>query len=165
MKNQRDLAAQKVKDRIQFLSDLSTSIEDAKAEIEVATRQHQAGMEKAEALKIQQAQMREAFAEQTSRKEELIARSHAIEQRFAEYYPQLEKRILNRYLECKGNIRVFVRVRPVLAIDYKAYNGTKESFEKIAQATRVCNEKQIMLVPDDKPGQMHRFLFDQVFGN
>ena len=42
-----------------------------------------------------------------------------------------EKELLNKYLEYKGNIRVFVRLRPTIPIDFKAYDGTKESFDKI----------------------------------
>ena len=41
----------------------------------------------------------------------------------------LKKKLLNLYLELKGNIRVFVRCRPILPIDFKAYEGTKESFD------------------------------------
>lgn len=67
---------------------------------------------------------------------------------------------MNRYLEYKGNIRVFVRSRPVLPIDYKAYDGTKESFEKLEKATRILNEKQLELSiapdPNGKQGQSER---------
>jgi hypothetical protein len=36
-------------------------------------------------------------------------------------YPSYEKSLLNKYLEAKGNIRVFVRVRPLLKNDFTAY--------------------------------------------
>jgi len=47
-----------------------------------------------------------------------------IQARKEHYYPKYEKHLLNQYLEYKGNIRVFVRVRPILSQDFKAYGGT-----------------------------------------
>lgn len=52
-----------------------------------------------------------------------------------EVFPEYEKLLLNKYLEYKGNIRVFVRVRPVLAIDYKAYGS------EITQAITIPNQR------------------------
>ena len=49
----------------------------------------------------------------------------------SEYYPKHYKDMLNEYLKKKGNIRVFVRVRPYLKQDFTAYNGTKEQFDLI----------------------------------
>jgi len=51
--------------------------------------------------------------------------------------------LLNLYLELKGNIRVFVRCRPILQIDYKAYEGTKESFEQMKKSLRFLNQNQL----------------------
>ena len=66
------------------------------------------------------------------------------------YMPATEKSLLNKYLEYKGNIRVFVRSRPILPIDFKAYDGTKETFAKLEKATKVYNSKQIELeIPPD----------------
>jgi hypothetical protein len=42
-------------------------------------------------------------------------RIRQIKERKEEYYPKLQKQLLNTYLEYKGNIRVFVRVRPILS--------------------------------------------------
>ena len=89
--------------------------------------------------------MREDATVKQENKTQVLTRLEAIDQRKQNYFASLEKKILNRYLECKGNIRVFVRVRPLLPIDFKAYGGTEESFEQITKATRVCNEKQIKL--------------------
>jgi len=55
------------------------------------------------------------------------------------FYPQYEKRLLDQYLELKGNIRVFVRVRPILPNDYKAYEGTRESFAILEKQIRIVN--------------------------
>ncbi len=51
-------------------------------------------------------------------------RMRLIEDRKENYYPKVMKEQLNQYLEYKGNIRVFVRVRPILGQDFKAYGGT-----------------------------------------
>jgi hypothetical protein len=56
--------------------------------------------------------------------QELKRRLQLIEERREQYYPKYEKHLLNQYLEYKGNIRVFVRIRPILSQDFKAYNGT-----------------------------------------
>lgn len=49
-------------------------------------------------------------------------------QRREQFYPNFEKRLLDQYLKLKGNIRVFLRIRPILPNDFKAYEGTRESF-------------------------------------
>ena len=72
-----------------------------------------------------------------------------------------EKQLLNKYLEYKGNIRVFIRSRPVLPIDFRAYEGSRDSFDKIEKSTSIVNEKQIELKIADKA---HMFFFDNVFG-
>ena len=54
-----------------------------------------------------------------------------MEWRKNEFFPQYQKDLLNKYLEYKGNIRVFIRSRPILPIDYKAYNGTMEAFKEL----------------------------------
>lgn len=66
---------------------------------------------------------------------------------------------------------MFVRSRPILAIDYKAYDGSKESFEKIEQSTKVYGDNQIELEiapegkgSDDKKATQHMFFYDHVFG-
>ena len=98
-------------------------------------------------------------------------RSAQIKDKLENYYPAYEKELLNKYLEYKGNIRVFVRSRPILPIDYKAYDGSKESFEKIEQSTKVYGDNQIELeiTPegkgcDDKKAAQHMFFYDHVFG-
>jgi len=53
------------------------------------------------------------------------------------FYPEFEKKILDQYLQLKGNIRVFVRVRPILAGDFKAYEGSKDQFEQLEQQLRL----------------------------
>ena len=89
-----------------------------------------------------------------------------IDWRSTQFYPEYEKQLLNKYLEHKGNIRVFVRLRPILPIDFKAYDGTKESFEKIEKSMKVLNQNQIELTDmGAKASQNHLFCFDQVFGN
>lgn len=57
------------------------------------------------------------------------------------YWDVYEKELLNNYLEYKGNIRVFVRTRPILPIDYRAYDGTRESFERIQSAMKFHNDQ------------------------
>ena len=57
------------------------------------------------------------------------------------FYPQYEKRLLDQYLELKGNIRVFVRVRPILPNDYKAYEGNRESFAILEKQIRILNSQ------------------------
>ena len=69
-----------------------------------------------------------------------------IEWRQNVFFSQYSRELLNKYLEYKGNIRVFIRNRPTLPIDFKAYNGTKEAFEMLEKATKIINEKQIELV-------------------
>ena len=56
------------------------------------------------------------------------------------FFPQFEKELLDKYLEYKGNIRVFIRSRPILPIDFKAYGGTRESFEKLEEKTKIIND-------------------------
>jgi hypothetical protein len=53
------------------------------------------------------------------------------------FYPEFEKKILDQYLQLKGNIRVFVRVRPILPADFKAYEGSKDSFEHLEQQLKL----------------------------
>ena len=77
--------------------------------------------------------------------EEMKRRIELIKWRREVYMPATEKSLLNKYLEYKGNIRVFIRSRPILPIDFRAYDGTKESFEKLEKATKVYNAKQIEL--------------------
>ena len=55
----------------------------------------------------------------------------AINHRVEERYPAYEKELLDLYLRYKGNIRVFVRARPILPNDFTAYAGTRESFDLI----------------------------------
>ena len=71
--------------------------------------------------------------------EELKKRLQLIAERKENYYERYEKHLLNQYLEYKGNIRVFVRVRPFLSQDFKAYGGTQESFEQVQKAISVLN--------------------------
>ena len=77
--------------------------------------------------------------------EEYRQRIEKIRWRKEHYFPKYEKELLNKYLEYKGNIRVFIRSRPVLPIDFKAYDGTQESFDKILKATRFINDQQLEL--------------------
>jgi hypothetical protein len=82
-----------------------------------------------------------------------------------QFYPAYERRLLDQYLELKGNIRVFVRVRPILSNDFKAYDGSKESFAIIEKQLRIPNSQQIEL--ESTVGgnmQKHHFNFDMVFG-
>ena len=56
-------------------------------------------------------------------------------------YPEYEKELLDRYLQYKGNIRVFVRARPILPNDYKAYAGSRDSFEAFEQQIYIPNSQ------------------------
>ena len=58
----------------------------------------------------------------------LEERKQDVLKRREHFYPNLERQLLDQYLQLKGNIRVFVRVRPILPIDFKAYQGTRDSF-------------------------------------
>ena len=71
-------------------------------------------------------------------KQEII---HRIDQ----IYPVYEKELLDRYLKYKGNIRVFIRARPILPNDYTAYSGTRESFDLIQSQLVIPNSQQIEL--------------------
>lgn len=77
--------------------------------------------------------------------ESLKHRKDLMQRRKEEFYPQFEKNLLEKYLELKGNIRVFVRVRPILSNDFKAYEGTKEQFELLEKQIRIPNNQQIEL--------------------
>ena len=48
-----------------------------------------------------------------------------------QWLPKYRQRLLNDTLELKGNNRVFVRVRPVIDQDSKAYEQCGGSFESI----------------------------------
>lgn len=56
-------------------------------------------------------------------------------------YPAYEKELLDRYLKYKGNIRVFVRARPILPNDFKAYSGTRDSFDVIERQILIPNSQ------------------------
>lgn len=49
------------------------------------------------------------------------------------FFPNFEKKLLDQYLKLKGNIRVFLRIRPILSNDFKAYEGSRESFTQLEQ--------------------------------
>ena len=72
--------------------------------------------------------------------ERLNERKEAIVWRRENGYPNYEKEILDRYLALKGNIRVFVRVRPILSSDFRAYGGSRDSFDKLEQAIEMPNQ-------------------------
>jgi hypothetical protein len=55
------------------------------------------------------------------------------------FYPQFEKKLLDQYLRLKGNIRVFIRIRPILPNDFKAYEGTRESFTLLESQLQTHN--------------------------
>ena len=93
------------------------------------------------------------------------------------FYPTFEKELLNRYLACKGNIRVFIRVRPVLNNDYSAYAGTKDQFDTLVNQIKIPNSQQIsvdmslsvqnqasnVISQKQQTTQVHLFNFDAVF--
>lgn len=62
-------------------------------------------------------------------------------QRVENRYPVYEKELLDRYLKYKGNIRVFVRARPILPNDFSAYSGTRESFDQIQSQLMIPNSQ------------------------
>lgn len=102
---------------------------------------------------------------------EIKNRLNLIERRKVDYFPQLEKSLLNQYLEYKGNIRVFVRVRPILSQDFKAYSGSAEQFDSLQKALQTINSSQISIdTAHDKVSQIgaiapcaQTFNFDCVF--
>ena len=49
----------------------------------------------------------------------------------------------------KGNIRIFVRMRPILHGDFVAYDGSRESFDELEKKIKMPNSTQIEL---DKGG-------------
>jgi hypothetical protein len=67
----------------------------------------------------------------------LKAEEAAVIDRRNNFYPEFEKKILDQYLQLKGNIRVFVRVRPILPADFKAYDGRKDSFDHLEQQLKL----------------------------
>ena len=75
-------------------------------------------------LRASKEQKQEKLAELQKRKREILHRIDTV-------YPEYERELLDRYLEYKGNIRVFVRARPILPNDYKAYAGSRDSFDLI----------------------------------
>lgn len=58
-------------------------------------------------------------------------------------YPDLEKKLLDQYIRLKGNIRVFLRIRPILAQDYKAYEGSRDSFDRLEAQLQTPNNQQV----------------------
>jgi len=125
-------------------------------------------LEKRKAVKLHKEEILTRNQEMRDRIEEYKKRIELIRWRRENYFPVYEKELLNNYLEYKGNIRVFIRSRPILPIDFKAYDGTKESFSKLEKATKIYNNKQIELEmqsdPSGKQAQSHMFFFDNVFG-
>jgi hypothetical protein len=73
-----------------------------------------------------------------------------------------EKQILAKYLEYKGFIRIFVRVRPIQVNDFKAYSGTNESFAILESKINIPNSSQIE-IEQGKTLQKHLFTFDEIF--
>lgn len=55
-----------------------------------------------------------------------------IEQR-KHYFNALKKVTLNELLELKGNIRVLVRIRPILPVDFTTYAGAAKEAEELVQ--------------------------------
>ena len=120
-----------------------------------------------EVQKKQNENIRQENEMKMKRMEEMKERLDNLRQRKQISFPKYEKELLNQYLEYKGNIRVFIRSRPILPIDFRAYDGTKESFEKLKNQTKIHNDKQIELeLPSEngKSAQTHMFFFDHVFG-
>ena len=54
-----------------------------------------------------------------------------IRDRRSNFFPAYERQLLDTYLEYKGNIRVFIRSRPILPNDFKAYDLSKEDSERL----------------------------------
>lgn len=79
-----------------------------------------------EQMKVRIEQLREAKAKRIEEIKDLDERQVDIDDRVARVYPAYEKELLDRYLASKGNIRVFIRVRPILKNDYTAYAGTPD---------------------------------------
>ena len=77
--------------------------------------------------------------------QDLDEQEAAIDYRAKSVYPAYEKELLDRYLAAKGNIRVFIRVRPILKDDYTAYSGTRDSFAAIEKQINIPNPQQIEL--------------------
>ena len=74
--------------------------------------------------------MKEKLAALKSKKEEELVKIRLLEETSARvklrsdtFYPAFEKRLLDDYLRLKGNIRVFIRVRPLLKSDARAYDS------------------------------------------
>ena len=63
--------------------------------------------------------------------------------RIESVFPAYEIALLDRYLKYKGNIRVFIRARPILPNDFKAYGGTPEEFKQIESQLVIPNSQQI----------------------
>ena len=59
------------------------------------------------------------------------------------FYPAFEKRLLDDYLRLKGNIRVFIRVRPLLKSDARAYDSG--AFAQAEQQLQTPNSQQVEL--------------------
>ena len=77
--------------------------------------------------------------------ERLEERKAQITDRRDRIYPAYEKELLDRYLMYKGNIRVFIRVRPVLENDFKAYSGSRDSFDLYQSQIKMPNAQQVEL--------------------
>lgn len=113
-------------DNIKFLA----KIESLKSTHEEISQRVACGKSKLEEMKAKKAKLLEEL-------NGMEKRMRLIEERSEHYYPKIMKEQLNQYLEYKGNIRVFVRVRPILGQDFKAYGGTPESFEAIQKSISV----------------------------
>ena len=77
-------------------------------------------------------------------KAKVETKMHMLEQsvnRLDKVFPAYETALLDRYLKCKGNIRVFIRVRPILPNDFKAYGGTPEQLKQIEGQLMIPNSQ------------------------
>jgi len=95
---------------------------------------------------------------------DLEKKKAGIEYRMNEFYPVYEKELLQKYLQYKGNIRIFVRMRPILKGDFVAYDGTRDSFNELEKKIKMPNSTQIELEKGPNQQQNHLFTFDAVFG-
>ncbi len=131
-----DLTNQVLQKRL-YYSNLESETRDAKILLDSARAEKIEKENEIAAARTQLEGISAAKEAKLSEIKRLKAEEALVIDRRNNFYPEFEKKILDQYLQLKGNIRVFVRVRPILPADFKAYEGSKDSFEHLEQQLKL----------------------------
>ena len=160
-----DLTNQVLQKRL-YYSNLESETRDATILLDSARAEKIEKENEIAAARAQLEGISAAKEEKLSEIKRLKAEEASVIDRRNNFYPEFEKKILDQYLQLKGNIRVFVRVRPILPADFKAYEGSKDSFEHLEQQLKLRENQQQLELELQQSGKIakHQFNFDFVFG-